>query len=319
MSDNMFAGRRILVIDDDPAVRSVIQQHFELRKATISLAETAHDGIETALGDSIDLIILDVMLPDLEGFEVCKTLKADERTQHIPVMFLTACEQTKERVKGLRAGAIDYLVKPFDLEELALRADIALRIKSERLEPPVGNPSPTAPDPGPIRNEAPEEDLSLPTDVLPREEFIQIIQRRFEALDPSSGLLSLVLIRPDQEAYLGSEDHAHIRQVFVDAVLEILREVAPKGSVVGLLDPMQVGLLIPRKNKYVAELILDELRNLLAMRSFHNGDEEHHLTLSCGVSEFPNPQIESVKQFEEKAEFAVRRAQRLGGDQTILM
>jgi PleD family two-component response regulator len=262
--------------------------------------------------EKCDLIVLDIVLPGEDGFEVCKKLKANPKTLSIPVIFLTACGETKERVKGLRLGAIDYMVKPFDLDELAERIDIALRIKTDLRESAVDEPARNAVSEPPLEREFTGE-------VLHREEFMRLVDRRFKTLDPATGLLTLAFIRADQENILMGEEGHEIRSAYEAALRETIKDLAPKGTCVGEIDPIQVALLIPRKNKYGAELLLDELRNLLAMRSFGNQGNEHHITVSCGVAEYPNARIDNARQFEEMAESALRRAQRSGGDQTVLL
>jgi DNA-binding response OmpR family regulator len=311
MNDDLFKGRSILLIDDDPAVRAVVKQHLELHGAKVEQADRGEEGLALARSGRLDLIVLDIVLPGIDGFAVCRSLKAVEETRQIPVIFLSAKEETRERVKGLRLGAIDYVVKPFDLDELAARIDIALRIKTDLMESAAidAGKRPSENEKGPLPARIP----------LPREEFIETVEKRFKNLDPKTGLLTLAFVRADQEeAFLSAEDPA-MKQVFEETLLEILTDLAPKGTLVGEIDPVQIGMLIPRKNKYGAELVLDELRNLLALRTFGNHGKEHHITISCGVAEYPSPQIESARQFEELAEFALRRAQRGGGDQTVLM
>jgi len=82
---------------------------------------------------------------------------------------------------------------------------------------------------------------------------------------------------------------------------------------------LQYGLLVPRRNKYGIELLIDEVRNRLALHEFHDNGKERRITFSCGVAEYPNPLIEGGKQLEETAESALLRAIRAGGDLTVLL
>ncbi|WP_417592325.1 response regulator [Owenweeksia hongkongensis] len=110
----------LLIIDDNTDVRAFIRfqlkNHFQIKEATNGL-----EGIELALEHQPDLVISDVMMPGKNGFEVCDTLKKDERTSHIPIILLTARAGQTEKVKGLEYGADDYLTKPFDSQELEVR------------------------------------------------------------------------------------------------------------------------------------------------------------------------------------------------------
>jgi two-component system, OmpR family, response regulator RpaA len=119
--------RRILIIDDDPLISEVVTVNLEMAGYQVS---TANDGIKgQALAIQLlpDLIILDLMLPHVDGFTVCQRLRRDQRTADIPVLMMTAMGQTKDKVDGFDAGADDYLTKPFELEELLARVRALLR------------------------------------------------------------------------------------------------------------------------------------------------------------------------------------------------
>ncbi|MEL6244587.1 MAG: PleD family two-component system response regulator [Pseudomonadota bacterium] len=104
----------ILVVDDIEANRRLLQAKLEAKYFTISLASDGHEAIEKTKQDQPDIILLDVMMPGIDGFETCKRLKADPETAHIPVVMVTALSEVEHRVRGLEAGAEDFLSKPVD-------------------------------------------------------------------------------------------------------------------------------------------------------------------------------------------------------------
>jgi DNA-binding response OmpR family regulator len=112
----------VLVVDDEPDVVDLVR--YNLRKAGFETLEagTGAEALALARSHHPDLIVLDVMLPERSGFEVCKELRGDPETREIPVLMLTAKAQTEDRVTGLELGADDYLTKPFSTRELVLRA-----------------------------------------------------------------------------------------------------------------------------------------------------------------------------------------------------
>ncbi len=123
---------RILVIDDDPAISELVSINLEMAGYDVSQAEDGIKGQALALQLQPDLIMLDLMLPKLDGFTVCQRLRRDERTADIPVLMLTALGQTQDKVDGFNAGADDYLTKPFEVEEMLARVRALLR-RTERI------------------------------------------------------------------------------------------------------------------------------------------------------------------------------------------
>ena len=116
---------RILVVDDEPAVRDALERALRSNGYAVSTAVDGRDGLERAAAETPDLIVLDIMMPRLDGLEACRELRASgDRT---PVLILTARDAVGDRVEGLDAGADDYLVKPFALEELLARIRALLR------------------------------------------------------------------------------------------------------------------------------------------------------------------------------------------------
>lgn len=116
---------RLLIIEDEQRIATYLQQGLVEAGFSVSLAGTAADGLQQALSDEPDLIVLDVMLPDLSGWEVLRTLRAAGRV--LPVLFLTARDSVEDRVRGLELGADDYLIKPFAFTELLARIRTLLR------------------------------------------------------------------------------------------------------------------------------------------------------------------------------------------------
>lgn len=110
---------RILVIEDDPSVQTLIKIVLEKKDYDVTLAETATHGQKLALDNAHDMIIMDLGLPDGNGYDICKLIR--EENLHIPILVLSADHETKVKVKCLEVGADDYLTKPFDTSELTAR------------------------------------------------------------------------------------------------------------------------------------------------------------------------------------------------------
>ncbi|MCG5217403.1 response regulator transcription factor [Streptosporangium sp. KLBMP 9127] len=123
------AGERLLVVDDEPTVRELLSATLRFAGFAVESAATGAEAVETALREAPDLVLLDVMLPDMEGFEVVRRLRAPVRgrAREVPVLFLTARDSPADKINGLSLGGDDYVTKPFDLEELIARIRAILR------------------------------------------------------------------------------------------------------------------------------------------------------------------------------------------------
>ncbi len=122
-----MAGEKILVIDDEPDIREVIRYNLSNDGFRVVTAVAGDEGIQAARSESPDLILLDLMLPGVDGLEVCRILKGESRTRTIPIIMVTAKGEESDIVLGLGVGADDYIVKPFSPKELVARVRAVLR------------------------------------------------------------------------------------------------------------------------------------------------------------------------------------------------
>ncbi len=112
-------GERVLVIDDEPPIRLLCRVNLEAEGMEVLEAADGLDGVAVAREQEPDVILLDVMMPGLDGWRVAEELLDDERTQAIPIIFLTARAQLRDRARGLDLGGVDYVTKPFNPVDLA--------------------------------------------------------------------------------------------------------------------------------------------------------------------------------------------------------
>src|SRR5688572_741594 len=120
---------RILVVDDIPANVKLLEARLLSEYFEVLTATNGVDAIETCENGKVDVVLLDVMMPDMDGFEVCRRLKSDPATSHIPVVMITALDQVSDRVRGLEAGADDFLTKPVNDLQLMTRVKSLVRLK----------------------------------------------------------------------------------------------------------------------------------------------------------------------------------------------
>lgn len=117
-------NHHILIVDDEEDMRNLLQMYLENASFTCSQVSNGYDAFQCIQGNSIDLILLDIMMPEMDGFEVCERIRMDS---NIPIIFLSAKGEEWDKVKGLQLGADDYIVKPFNPGELTARIQAVLR------------------------------------------------------------------------------------------------------------------------------------------------------------------------------------------------
>ena len=121
----------ILAVDDTPANLHLLSDMLSKQGYKVRITPNGKLAIQSILANPPDLILLDIMMPDMNGYEVCKMLKSDERTRNIPVIFISALSETFDIVKGFKVGGLDYISKPFHLEEVLARVENQLRLRSQ--------------------------------------------------------------------------------------------------------------------------------------------------------------------------------------------
>jgi two-component system, OmpR family, phosphate regulon response regulator PhoB len=126
-SDVPHVQERILVVDDEPDIVALVAYHLAKSNYRVTTASTGTDALAIARQERPTLLVLDLMLPGMSGFDVLQHIRAGESTKHIAVLMLTARKEEQDRIRGLSLGADDYLTKPFSPQELVLRVGAILR------------------------------------------------------------------------------------------------------------------------------------------------------------------------------------------------
>ncbi len=171
----------ILVIDDDWMNREVIEAHLQTRNYRVTTTHNGQSALKLAAQDPPDLIMLDIMLPDMSGYEVCARFKSDEATKFVPVVMVTALESDEDRLKAIQAGADDFVTKPFNTLLMLTRVKSLLRLKR------------------------------LNDDLQQRTELLQQVLNRYVDKD----LADVILLDPDRYLKLGGETR-RVTVVFAD-------------------------------------------------------------------------------------------------------
>lgn len=217
----------ILVVEDDPNTADMLTSYFSSLGYEVSHAAWGQDALTMAAENTPDLVLLDIHLPDIDGYEVCTRLRSQRRTQHTPIIFLTERRERRDRLTGLELGAIDYITKPFDVQEMRYRVRNILRHTDANilLHPITG----------------------LPTSTLLQEQLEQVKQH------PELSMIGLTL----QEMKAFSDIYGFVTHDDVlRAVALILRNTAPEimrhDPFVGQLSTYKFLMVVPEAKRYLA-------------------------------------------------------------------
>jgi DNA-binding response OmpR family regulator len=126
-----MSPKKILIVDDEVDLVETVRFPLEIEGFDTLVSYNGEDGLNQARKEKPDLIILDLMLPKLDGYKVCRLLKFDERYKHIPILMLTAKTQEKDKIMGKETGADEYITKPFEMDYLMEKVKAYLKISSE--------------------------------------------------------------------------------------------------------------------------------------------------------------------------------------------
>jgi len=210
---------KILVVEDDLDVAEMLNAYFRVQGYEVFTVNWGEDGVRACQTINPDLVVLDIRLPDIDGYEVARRLRVDRRTQDVPIIFLTEKRDRADRLQGLEIGADDYITKPFDVQELRLRVRNALRRASQgSLNNPVSG---------------------LPDGALVDEKLSEILQKSNWSLL----LVSIVNLDVFRDAYgfVASDDVLRAISLMIH---NAMREVGDSDDFVGHLTPTDFVLIV---------------------------------------------------------------------------
>ena len=297
----------ILVADDEPVNRSLIQRRLEREGYRVLTARNGNEAVEHTRQALPDLVILDVMMPEMDGLDACRLIKENQATRDIPIIFLSARDETEMKVSGLGLGADDYISKPFEAEELVARVHVAIRLKRERDQ---------------LRTSA--VDASLRADLaqqramtdaltmlLNRYGLQHILAREHAEARRYDRQLSCLLI--DIDNFKGINDtYGHgMGDLTLQQISGILREAVRGSDTVFRYGGEEFLVLLPETDLDGAVQLAEKIRVVVASHTFGDGNRiVFNLTLSAGVSSLGED--ESVHDMIARTDMALYRAKERG-------
>ncbi len=296
--------KTILVVDDVPVNVHLLKTYLSAEGYNIISAKDGEEAIEQVRNNQVDLILLDVMMPKINGYEVCRIVKSNRQTEFIPVILVTALNELEDKVKGMEAGADDFITKPFNKLELLVRVRSLLRIKylNDALNEKV------------IELQKAKEELRqlAITDGLTglynyryfKEQLLQELNRARR----HHSHVSLFMIDIDHFKHY-NDQHGHpAGDQVLKTIARLLKENVRNIDLAARYGGEEFTLVLMETKKSDAKIVAEKIRKLIEEHSFNYEEFQPNgkITISAGVATFP----EDGKDFDELVAVADQRLYR---------
>jgi two-component system, cell cycle response regulator len=294
-------------VDDNQDNIEIIATRLRFRGYEILEASDGAQALEQVNDHAPDLILLDVMLPDIDGYEISRRIKGSPDLPFIPIILVTARDSTQDKVQGLDAGADDYLTKPINFPELEARVRSMLRIK--RLQDELE-----------LKNRELER-LSISdglTGLYNHRHIHDLLAEEYERVERTNDCMSVAMFDLDRfKAVNDTYGHQAGDKVLV-ALADILRETARDIDRLGRYGGEEFIALLPETCIEDAAVFVERVRREVSRHHFDIGrDEPLHMTMSAGVATYPHDLVDSVETLVKLADQALYAAKAGGRDRIV--
>ncbi len=293
---------KVLAIDDNNTNLALLKVHLTKMGITPVLARDAVTGIEMAHSEQPDLILLDIMMPKVNGFEACKRLKSDPVTAEIPVIFVSAKDMVADKVAGLELGAVDYITKPFDPVELKARVRQNLKLRYLQKE---------------MALQAHTDPL---TGLANRRHFIDILEREMLHCQSQNLPLSLMIFDLDHFKRI-NDTYGHLGG---DSVLKQFADIMKKNipsqyplDVVARYGGEEFAVILPQTPLDKAVIVAERLRSKVEGHNWSISAQPLSITASVGVAVTDNAATISMNELIERADTALYTAKDNGRNRVV--
>jgi two-component system, cell cycle response regulator len=283
---------KLLIIDDSPDALEVVKMRLAKESLDILCADGGIAGLEAAHREKPDLILLDLDMPDMSGFEVCRALKADVDLCMIPVLFLTGSTTAEDKVHGLDLGAVDYVAKPFDAFELCARVRAALRtkhlqdllIEHASIDPLTGLPN--------------------------RRALLERLQREWARIERHGGHLAFIMADVDHFKLVNDTYGHHIGDKLLQEVARAIARQCRETDLPARYGGEEFAVVVPCETAAGAAQLAERCRQEVAKVRVTVRNEKVGATASFGVAEATN--LSSPEALVKQADEAMYRAKGTG-------
>ncbi len=297
----------ILLVEDSPTQAQQVGLLLELAGYEVSVASTGDEALEMIQELGPDLVILDIILPDMDGYTVCRRIRK-QAPSYIPVLMLTQRADVEDRVDGLEVGADDYLAKPFDEREFLARVAALLRIKQlqDELQHRLQNERRAYEL---LRQIALTDSL---TKLYNRHHFAEMLQREFDTAQRYGTPLACIMIDIDHFRHFNNRYGHAIGDWVLQGVAQLLMENVRRVDVVARYGGEEFVILLPMSNLTAATETATRLRQLVENQRWESPAGPLKITISLGVAAFPEAAVDRAEDLVDCADQALLRAKANG-------
>ncbi|MFH0786311.1 MAG: diguanylate cyclase [Pseudomonadota bacterium] len=298
---------KILLIDDSRLITQFGKNILIGKGHEVLTAESGEMGLELALRDQPDLILLDVILPRMDGYQICAKLKATVQSQDIPVIMLTSMAEPADKIKGLELGAVDYVTKPFDAGELIARVNTHLQMKElyEALQEKNRQ----------LQEMANRDGL---TQMFNHRFFHEHLVREIDRVRRYGGILSCVILDLDFFKKVNDTYGHQAGDLVLKEVAGIIQKGIRDSDLAARYGGEEFALVLLHAEAEVVVMVSERLRTQIADYPFPAVDPPLHITASLGIASFPTIGIKEERDLVAAADQALYQAKAGGRNKVVL-
>jgi two-component system cell cycle response regulator len=304
---------RILVVDDHPDNVEIINARLSSRGFVVETATNGQEALDQVRANPPHLILLDVMMPLMDGYEVARRIKTDDTLPFIPIILVTARDSTQDKVEGLDAGADDYLTKPVNFPELEARVRSMLRIKrlqdeldQKNRELEVANKR--------LRRLSITDGL---TELFNHRHMHELLHEEFERTKRSSEPLAVLMLDLDRFKAVNDTYGHPTGDVILYETARMLSDTAREIDMVGRYGGEEFIVILPGTDEEAAAQFAERVRAAVAEHLYRDEANEVHMSVSGGVASFPSPGVDHPELLIKRADEALYAAKEGGRNRIV--
>ncbi|CAN5880599.1 diguanylate cyclase [soil metagenome] len=298
--------QRILVVDDHPDNVDILDARLSSRGYVVETATNGQEALDKVQANPPHLILCDVMMPLMDGYEVSRRIKADTALPYVPIILVTARDSTQDKVEGLDAGADDYITKPINFPELEARVRSMLRIKKLQDQLDEANKR--------LKKLSITDGL---TGLFNHRHIHQLLHEEWQRTQRTNEPLAVVMLDLDKFKQVNDTYGHPTGDVILYETARILEETAREIDMVGRYGGEEFIAILPNSDEDAATQFAERVRQAVETHVFRDEDTEVRLTMSCGLAAFPDEAVDGPDELLKRADEALYAAKEGGRNRVV--